>query len=59
MPPTTEHLVPRGNIMIVDDNPTNLELLEEMLRHREYAVQSLTAGKAALAAARLGTVGHG
>jgi DNA-binding response OmpR family regulator len=51
MPPITEHSVPRGNIIIVDDNPTNLELLEEMLRHWQYAVRSLTAGKAALAAA--------
>jgi DNA-binding response OmpR family regulator len=51
MPPITEQSVPRGNIIVVDDNPTNLELLEEMLRHRDYTVRSLTAGKAALAAA--------
>jgi DNA-binding response OmpR family regulator len=50
MPPITEHAAPRGNIIVVDDNPTNLELLEEMLRHRQYEVRSFTGGKAALAA---------
>jgi response regulator RpfG family c-di-GMP phosphodiesterase len=51
MPPTAEHSLPRGNIMIVDDNPTNLELLGEMLQLQQYAVRSLTTGRAALNAA--------
>jgi DNA-binding response OmpR family regulator len=51
MPPIVEPPVIQGKILIVDDNPVNLELLEEMLRNRHYAVRSLTAGRAALAAA--------
>jgi len=37
--------------MVVDDNPTNVELLEEMLQQRNYEVRSFTAGPAALEAA--------
>jgi CheY-like chemotaxis protein len=36
--------------MVVDDNPANVELLEEMLRQRDYQVRSFTAGPAALEA---------
>src|SRR5258705_3079838 len=37
--------------MVVDDNPANLELLEEMLRRRGYEVRSFPRGRLALAAA--------
>lgn len=40
-----------ANIMIVDDNPANLELLGEMLQHRAYEVRSVLSGRLALAAA--------
>jgi DNA-binding response OmpR family regulator len=40
-----------GNIMIVDDNPTNLELLDEMLQQRDYEVRPFLSGRLALAAA--------
>src|SRR5580692_8162745 len=42
-----------GNIMIVDDNPANLKLLDEMLRQRAYEVRSFPRGRLALAAAEL------
>jgi CheY-like chemotaxis protein len=41
----------RGNIMIVDDNPANLKLLEDMLRQHGYEVRSFPRGRLALAAA--------
>jgi len=41
-----------GNIMIVDDSPANLKLLEDMLRQHGYEVQAFPRGKLALAAAR-------
>jgi len=41
-----------GNIMIVDDNPANLKLLEDMLRQQGYEVQSFPRGRLALSAAR-------
>jgi DNA-binding response OmpR family regulator len=37
--------------MIVDDNPVNLRLLEDMLRHHGYEVQAFPRGRLALAAA--------
>jgi two-component system sensor histidine kinase/response regulator len=40
-----------ASIMVVDDNPTNLKLLEEMLRKKGYAVRSFPRGRLALAAA--------
>ena len=40
-----------GNVMIVDDNPANLKLLDEMLRQRAYEVRSFPRGRLALAAA--------
>jgi CheY-like chemotaxis protein len=40
-----------GNIMIVDDNPANLKLLDEMLRQRAYEVRSFPRGRLAIAAA--------
>jgi len=40
-----------GNIMIVDDNPANLRLLEDMLTRRGHDVRSFPLGRLALAAA--------
>jgi CheY-like chemotaxis protein len=54
MPPMTEqsaHSGHQGNIMIVDDNPANLKLLDEMLRQQAYEVRSFPRGRLALAAA--------
>jgi len=39
-----------ATVMVVDDNVTNLQLLEMLLRMRGYQVQSFTSGRAALAA---------
>jgi putative two-component system response regulator len=41
----------RGTVMVVDDNPTNLKLMEEMLRSGGYQVRSFPRGRMALAAA--------
>src|SRR5580693_1843012 len=41
----------RSDIMIVDDNPANLRLLEEILRQQSYQVRSFPLGRLALAAA--------
>ena len=52
MPPLMEQaLAPHGNIMVVDDNPANLKLLEDMLRQHGYEVRSFPRGRLALAAA--------
>src|SRR5438034_720196 len=40
-----------SNIMVVDDTPANLKLLEEMLRLRGHEVISFQRGRLALAAA--------
>lgn len=40
-----------GVVMVVDDNPANLRLMEEMLRPRGYEVRSFPRGRMALAAA--------
>lgn len=40
-----------SNIMIVDDNPANLKLLEDMLRQQGYEVRSFPRGRLALSAA--------
>ena len=50
MPPLMEHPPTRGTIMIVDDNPANLKLLEDMLRQQGYEVLSFPRGRLALAA---------
>ena len=48
----TEQTPPlQGNIMIVDDNPVNLKLLEDMLRKQRFEVRSFPRGRLALAAA--------
>jgi DNA-binding response OmpR family regulator len=49
MPPLTDPLT--GNVMIVDDNPANLKLLEDMLREHRYEVRSFPRGRLAIAAA--------
>jgi DNA-binding response OmpR family regulator len=47
-----EHPMPHGgNVMIVDDNPANLRLLEEMLRRQGHEVHSFPRGRLALAEA--------
>jgi CheY-like chemotaxis protein len=40
-----------GGIMIVDDNPANLKLLEDMLMQQGHRVHSFPRGRLALAAA--------
>ncbi len=52
MPLTEQSTTHQGNIMIVDDNPANLKLLEDMLRQQGYEVQSFPRGRLALSAAR-------
>jgi response regulator RpfG family c-di-GMP phosphodiesterase len=47
----TEKQTTQGNVMVVDDNPANLKLLEDMLRQHGYEVQSFPRGRLALAAA--------
>jgi len=41
----------RGTVMVVDDNPANLKLMEGMLRSGGYAVRSFPRGRMALASA--------
>lgn len=41
----------RGNVMVVDDQPANLKLLEDMLGSQGYGVRSFPRGRLALAAA--------
>src|SRR3954447_3121215 len=51
MPPITKQdLSHPGDIMIVDDNPANLKLLEEMLQEQGHEVHSFPSGRLALAA---------
>ena len=51
VPPITERPLARSDIMIVDDNPANLKLLEDMLRQQGHEVRSFPRGRLALAAA--------
>jgi CheY-like chemotaxis protein len=57
MSPLREPSRPQGNIMVVDDNPANLKLLEDMLRRQWYEVRSFPRGRLALAAAEQGAAG--
>ena len=50
-PIADQSIVVHGNIMIVDDNPANLKLLEDMLQLHRYEVRSFPRGRLALAAA--------
>src|ERR1700729_4063897 len=43
--------MPESDIMVVDDNPANLKLLEDMLLQRGHEVRSFPRGRLALAAA--------
>jgi two-component system, sensor histidine kinase and response regulator len=45
----TEGVSVRGSIMVVDDNPANLKLLEDMLQQCGYEVRSFPRGRLALA----------
>src|SRR6185312_9839333 len=40
-----------GRIMVVDDQPANLKLMEDMLRREGYSVRSFPRGRLALAGA--------
>ncbi len=40
-----------GNVMVVDDQPANLKLLEDILKQKGYSVRSFPRGRQALAAA--------
>jgi len=51
MPPIEQEEEPRGRIMVVDDTPANLKLLEEILRTQHYEVRAFPRGRLALAAA--------
>lgn len=48
---TDLHAAGTAKIMIVDDNPANLKLLEDMLRQQGHEVQAFPRGRLALAAA--------
>jgi two-component system sensor histidine kinase/response regulator len=50
VPPITDRLPHHSYIMIVDDNPANLKLLERMLLRQGYEVRSFPLGRLALAA---------
>jgi CheY-like chemotaxis protein len=41
----------RADIMVVDDQPANLKLMEDMLRLKGYGVRSFPRGRMALTAA--------
>ncbi len=51
MRPLTDQVLPQSDIMIVDDNPANLKLLEDMLRQQAHEVRSFPLGRLALASA--------
>ncbi len=44
-------LIPQGNVLIVDDNPANLDLLSSILREQGYRVRAVPSGRMALDAA--------
>ena len=46
-----EHGTARGNIMVVDDTPANLRLVEDMLQQRGYEIRLFPRGRLAIAAA--------
>ena len=46
-----EHSLAQSNIMVVDDNPDNLKVLEDMLRQEGYEVLSFPRGRLARTAA--------
>jgi CheY-like chemotaxis protein len=46
-----EDVKPKGNLMVVDDQPANLKLLEDLLTQQGHAVRSFPRGRLALEAA--------
>src|ERR1044071_2828321 len=48
----SEHSLPKGEILLVDDNPVNLDLLSTMLCERKYRVRVAPNGRRAIAAVR-------
>jgi response regulator RpfG family c-di-GMP phosphodiesterase len=48
---SSEDAKSQSNIMVVDDQPANLKLLEELLTHQGYSVKSFPRGRLALDAA--------
>ena len=46
-------LVPPADLLIVDDNPTNLDLLARVLRQQKHRVRTVPSGRLAIEAARL------
>ena len=48
---SSEDAKSQSNIMVVDDQPANLKLLEEFLTHQGYSVKSFPRGRLALEAA--------
>jgi two-component system sensor histidine kinase/response regulator len=47
-----EQIAPRGDILIVDDKPANLQLLSSILKDRGHAVRAVVSGTMGLIAAR-------
>lgn len=47
-----EHVTPRGDILIVDDKPANLQLLSSILKERGHTVRAVVSGAMGLIAAR-------
>ena len=49
--PSVEGAEPKSNIIVVDDQPANLKLLEDLLTQEGHAVRSFPRGRLALDAA--------
>jgi two-component system sensor histidine kinase/response regulator len=47
-----DHITPRGDILIVDDKPANLQLLSSILKERGHTVRAVVSGTMGLIAAR-------
>jgi CheY-like chemotaxis protein len=45
-------LVPPADVLLVDDNPTNLDVLARVLRSHNHRVRTVTSGSMALEAMR-------
>src|SRR5262249_25137669 len=55
LPPVEPRDEPRGDILIVDDNPAHLDLLGQMRRGQGYRVGAVVDGERALSAASAST----
>src|SRR6185437_11436318 len=51
-PPAAESAASPGRILVVDDNPINVKLLEDLLRYHGYEVEAAFDGESALATLR-------